>query len=94
MRIPACSIAARLKGNAARFQSCQVFAVGAGTGQLDSGSLKLFSVPAWIPDTLRSFLAHEVENDELHLSLSSIADVGDLRERSMTLVILDLVSER
>ncbi|MEN7454708.1 hypothetical protein AAAK29_29125, partial [Mesorhizobium sp. CCNWLW179-1] len=27
--------------------------------------LKLFSVPAWIPDTLRSFLAHEVENDEL-----------------------------
>ncbi|NGN40775.1 hypothetical protein G6N74_06835 [Mesorhizobium sp. CGMCC 1.15528] len=31
--------------------------------------LKLVSVPAWIPDTLRSFLAHEVENDELHLGL-------------------------
>jgi hypothetical protein len=30
---------------------------------------KLFSVPAWILDTLRSFLAHEVENDELRLGL-------------------------
>ncbi|MEI8442809.1 hypothetical protein, partial [Mesorhizobium sp. CCNWLY176] len=34
-----------------------------------SAPLKFFSVPAWIPDTLRSFLAHEVENDELHLGL-------------------------
>jgi hypothetical protein len=33
---------------------------------------KRFSVPAWIPDTLRSFLAHEVENDELHLGLPLI----------------------
>jgi hypothetical protein len=40
--------------------------------------LKRFSVPAWIPDTLRSFLAHEVENDELHLGLSLISSVGRL----------------
>jgi len=39
---------------------------------------KRFSVPAWIPDTLRSFLAHEVENDELHLGLPPISSVGGL----------------
>ncbi|RJG44021.1 hypothetical protein D3Y55_06980 [Mesorhizobium sp. DCY119] len=32
-------------------------------------AVNFIDVPAWIPDTLRSFLAHEVENDELHLGL-------------------------
>jgi hypothetical protein len=40
--------------------------------------LKLFYIQAWIPDTLRSFLAHEVENDELHLGLPLISSVGGL----------------
>jgi hypothetical protein len=40
--------------------------------------LKLFSIQAWIPDILRSFLAHEVENDELRLGLPPISDVGGL----------------
>ncbi|NGN44303.1 hypothetical protein G6N74_24845 [Mesorhizobium sp. CGMCC 1.15528] len=28
-------------------------------------AVNFIDIPAWIPDTLRSFLAHEVENDEL-----------------------------
>ena len=44
---------------------------------------KRFSVPAWIPDTLRSFLAHEVENDELHLGLPLIFGLGELPARQL-----------
>ncbi|MEI5681524.1 MULTISPECIES: hypothetical protein [unclassified Mesorhizobium] len=51
---------------------------GWGLMAVGSAPLKLFFVPAWIPDTLRSFLAHEVENDELHLGLPPISGVGRL----------------
>ncbi|RJG44775.1 hypothetical protein D3Y55_11195 [Mesorhizobium sp. DCY119] len=40
-------------------------------------------VPAWIPDTLRSFLAHEVENDELRLGLPLIFGLGELPARQL-----------
>ncbi|NGN40143.1 hypothetical protein G6N74_03620 [Mesorhizobium sp. CGMCC 1.15528] len=53
----------------------------AGLMAIGSAPLKLFFVPAWIPDTLRSFLAHEVENDELHLGLPPISTVGGLQTR-------------
>jgi hypothetical protein len=33
-------------------------------------------VPAWILDTLRSFLAHEVENDEFHGTLLQTTTLG------------------
>jgi hypothetical protein len=57
----------------------------------DSGVL---SDTAWIPDTLRSFLAHEVGNDGLPGTFPLAANVDDWRRRRGKSAILDLVSER
>jgi hypothetical protein len=51
-------------------------------------------VAAWIPDTLRSFLAHEVGNDDLLYTFPLTFNAGHWRKRQGKSVIPDLVSER